>query len=142
MRLSMRWSDIQFDPPRKMLRQFAGLWLLFFGGMALWEILGRGRSGFGAILAVLAVTIGPLGLIRPEWVRFIYVGWMILAFPIGWTVSQIILAAMFFGLFTPIGLVFRLLGRDTLQRTHRPELESYWQPKPASTDLRRYFKQF
>ena len=138
----MQWSDIQFDPPRKMLRQFAGLWLLFFGAMALWEIVGRGRSGFGAILAVLAVTIGTLGLIRPEWVRFIYVGWMILAFPIGWTISQIILAAMFFGLFAPIGLIFRLLGRDALQRAHRPELESYWQPKNVSTDLRRYFKQF
>ena len=35
----MHWSDIQFDPPRKVLRQFAGLWLLFFGGLALWEIL-------------------------------------------------------------------------------------------------------
>jgi hypothetical protein len=138
----MQWSDIQFDPPRKMLRQFAGLWLLFFGAMALWEIVGRGRSGFGAILAVLAVTIGTLGLIRPEWVRFIYVGWMILAFPIGWTISQIILAAMFFGLFAPIGLIFRLLGRDALQRAHRPALESYWQPKNVSTDLRRYFKQF
>jgi hypothetical protein len=138
----MRWSDIQFDPPRKILRQFAGLWLVVFGGMALWEILGRGRIGVGAILAVLAITIGPLGLIRPEWVRFIYVGWMILAFPIGWTISQIILAAMFFGLFAPIGLMFRLLGRDALQRAHRPELESYWQPKANSTDLRRYFKQF
>ena len=28
----MRWSDIQFDPPRKVLRQFAGLCLVFFGG--------------------------------------------------------------------------------------------------------------
>jgi hypothetical protein len=138
----MQWSDIQFDPPRKMLRQFAGLWLLVFGGIALWEILGRGRIGVGAILAVLAITIGPLGLIRPGWVRFIYVGWMILAFPIGWTISQIILAAMFFGLFAPIGLTFRLLGRDVLQRAHRPRLESYWQPKANSTDLRRYFKQF
>jgi Saxitoxin biosynthesis operon protein SxtJ len=138
----MRWSDIQFDPPRKMLRQFSGLWLLFFGGLAFWEILGRGRPGLGTIFAVLAVTIGPLGLIRPEWVRFIYVGWMVLAFPIGWTISQIILAAMFFGLFAPISLVFRLLGRDTLRRARRPELHSYWEPKPGSTDLRRYFKQF
>jgi Saxitoxin biosynthesis operon protein SxtJ len=138
----MRWSDIEFDPPRKVLRQFAGIWLVFFGGLALWEILGQGRTGVGGILAVLAVTIGPLGLIRPDWMRFIYVGWMILAFPVGWTISQIILLAMFFGLFTPIGLVFRLLGRDMLQRTRRPELESYWEPKPASTDLRRYFKQF
>ena len=61
----MRWSDIQFDPPRKVLRQFAGLWLLFFGGLALWEILRRGRIGFGGILAVLAVTIGPTGVNSP-----------------------------------------------------------------------------
>ena len=40
---------------------------------------------------------------------------MVLAFPIGWTVSQVILAVMFYGLFTPIGLVFRLIGRDPLQ---------------------------
>jgi Saxitoxin biosynthesis operon protein SxtJ len=138
----MRWSDIQFDPPRKVLRQFAGLWLLFFGGWALWEILRHGRIGFGAILAILALTIGPLGLIRPSWVRFIYVGWMVLAFPIGWTMSQIILGAMFFGLFTPIGFVFRLLERDTLQRRHRLALDSYWKHKPTSADLRRYFKQF
>jgi Saxitoxin biosynthesis operon protein SxtJ len=138
----MRWSDIQFDPPRKVLRQFGGLCLLIFGGLALWEIFGRSRPGFGGVLAVLALSIGPIGLFRPQWIRYIYVGWMILAFPIGWTVSQIILLVMFFGLFTPIGLIFRLLGRDTLQRARQPELASYWKPKPRSTDLRRYFKQF
>jgi saxitoxin biosynthesis operon SxtJ-like protein len=138
----MRWSDIQFDPPRTTLRQFAGLWLVFFGGLALWEALVRGRPGLAAIFALLAVTIGPLGLTRPQWVRLIYVGWMVLALPIGWTISQIILAVMFFGLFAPIALVFRLLGRDPLHRTRRPDRESYWAPKPASADLRRYFKQF
>ena len=79
---------------------------------------------------------------RPEWVRFIYVGWMVLAFPIGWTVSQVMLAMMFFGLFTPIGLVFRLIGRDPLHRARPSGRESYWDPKPAPADLRRYFKQF
>jgi Saxitoxin biosynthesis operon protein SxtJ len=138
----MRWSDIQFDPPRKTLRQFAGLWLVSFGGMALWQGLVRERAGLASLLAVLALTIGPLGLARPDWMRRIYVGWMILAFPIGWTVSQVMLAVIFFGLFTPIGFLFRLLGRDPLHRTRRPELESYWAPKPTPTDLRRYFKQF
>ena len=88
------------------------------------------------------MIVGSLGLTRPEWVRFIYVGWMILAFPIGWTVSQVMLAVMFFGLFTPFGLVFRLIGRDPLQRTRRSNRESYWEPKPTPTDLKRYFKQF
>ena len=49
---------------------------------------------------------------------------------------------MFFGLFTPIGLVFRLIGRDPLQRARRAGVESYWAPKPAPADVRSYFKQF
>jgi hypothetical protein len=90
----------------------------------------------------IAVTIGPLGLVRPDWMRWVYVGWMVLAFPIGWTVSQVMLTVMFFGLFTPIGLIFRLIGRDPLHRARSAERNSYWSPKPAPADLRRYFKQF
>jgi hypothetical protein len=138
----MHWSDIPFDPPRTTLRQFAGLWLVFFGGMALWQALVRGHPGLASILALLALTIGPLGLTRPEWMRWIYVGWMILAFPIGWTISQVMLAVMFYGLFVPIGVMFRLFGRDPLHRARRPELKSYWTPKAAPADLHRYFKQF
>ena len=138
----MRWSDIPFDPPRTTLRQFAWLWLAFFGGMAFWQALVKAHTVLGLSLAALALTVGVMGLTRPEWVRFIYVGWMVLAFPIGWTVSQVMLALMFFGLFTPFGLVFRLIGRDPLQRTRPSRRESYWEPKPAPADLKRYFKQF
>jgi hypothetical protein len=138
----MQWSDIQFDPPRKTLRQFAGLWLAFFGGIALWHGLARGRTALGVGLGLLALVGGLLGFTRPEWMRFIYVGWMVLAFPIGWTISQLMVAVMFFGLFAPIGLLFRFLGRDPLQRTRQPKLQSYWAPKPPPADLRRYFKQF
>ena len=66
------------------------------------------------------MTLGPLGLIWPRLLRPIYVAWMVLAFPIGWTISQLILAVMFYGLFTPIGLVFRLIGRDPLLRARLP----------------------
>ena len=138
----MQWTDIPFDPPRKTLRQFAALCLVIFGSMALWEALVRGHSRVAAILAFLALAVGPLGLARPEWIRWFFVGWMVLAFPIGWTVSQVLLAVLFFGLFTPIGLVFKLFGRDPLERTRRPDRKTYWTPKPAPADLRRYFKQF
>ena len=138
----MQWSDIPFDPSRKTLRQFAGLWLVFFGGMALWQTLVKGHPTFGLSIAGLALAVGLAGLARPNWVRFIYVGWMILAFPIGWTISQVMLLVMFYGLFTPVGLLFRLIGRDPLQRVRSSGRESYWAPKPAPADLRRYFKQF
>jgi hypothetical protein len=138
----MQWSDIPWEPSRKTLRQFAGLWIVFFGGFALWQGLMRGHPTAAAVLAVLAVTVGPVGLVRPEWLRPIYVSWMVLAFPIGWTVSQVILGVMFYGLFTPIALVFRLIGRDPLHRRRRPGQETYWAPKVAPSTPLRYFQQF
>lgn len=138
----MRWSDIQFDPRRTMLRQFAGLWIAFFGGLAAWQAMVRHDPTLSTILGVVALTVGPIGLVRPDWMRPIYVSWMVLAFPIGWTVSLAIMAVLFYGVFTPIGLVFRLIGRDPLHRTRRPGLETYWTAKPIPADLRRYFQQF
>ena len=138
----MQWSDVQFNPSEKTLRQFAGLWLVCFGALALWEAAVRHRSNAALVLGVLALTAGPAGLVRPSLLRPVYVAWMVLAFPIGWTVSQLILAAIFFGLFTPIGLLFRVIGRDSLQRLRAPELESFWSVKPVPADHRRYFKQF
>jgi Saxitoxin biosynthesis operon protein SxtJ len=137
----MQWSDIPFQPDRKTLRQFAGLWLVCFGGMALWQALVRGRPSLGLSIGALALVVGVAGLTRPEWVRLIYVGWMVLAFPIGWTVSQAMVLLMYVGLFVPIGLIFRLIGRDPLRRTRRPGSESYWTPKPAPADVKSYFKQ-
>ena len=138
----MQWSDISFDPARKTLRQFAGLCLVVFGAMALWEAFGRGHTRVASIFALLALTIGPLGLVRPEWIRWIYVGWMVLALPVGWTVSQMVLALLFYALFTPIGIIFKLLGRDPLHRARQLEVASYWSPKETPADLQRYFKQF
>ncbi len=138
----MRWSDLPLDPNGKTLRQFAGIWLVFFGGLALLEAFGRGRTNLGISIGALALVVGVAGLIRPGWVRLIYVGWMVLAFPIGWTISQLMLVVMYFGIFTPIALIFRLAGRDPLRRARRPGVESYWTPKPAPADLRSYLNQF
>jgi hypothetical protein len=137
----MQWSDIDFRPPTRTLRQFAVLWLVFFGGLALWEIAWRGHVVAGALLGLLAVTVGPLGWLRPQWLRPVYVGWMVLAFPIGWIVSRVVLAALFYLLFVPLGLAFRLAGRDPLQRRRR-SVETYWAEKPTVRDVRRYFQQF
>lgn len=138
----MQWSDVPFQPDRKTLRQFAGLWLIVFGGMALWKALVVGQTTLGLSLGALALVVGVAGLTRPEWMRPIYVGWMVLAFPIGWTVSQVMLLLMYWGLFVPIGLIFRLIGRDALHRARRTGVESYWVPKPAPADVKNYIKQF
>ena len=66
----------------------------------------------------------------------------LITFPIGWLVSQALLAIVYFGLFTPVAVVFRLVGRDVLGRKRQSEKTTYWQPYPPVTDLLRYFQQF
>jgi hypothetical protein len=52
------------------------------------------------------------------------------------------LACLFYGMFTPVAVAFKLIGRDVLCRWHRPATESYWSPKSMSADPRRYFRPF
>jgi hypothetical protein len=67
---------------------------------------------------------------------------MVLAFPIGWAVSLLTLGLVYYGLFTPLGLAFRLVGRDALGLRPRPGATTHWAPRPAVADVRRYFRQF
>ena len=67
----MQWSDIQRDPDRRTLRQFALIWIVFFACLAVYQQTVRDRPLAAAILAVLAVTVGPVGLLWPRAVRHI-----------------------------------------------------------------------
>jgi hypothetical protein len=137
----MQWSDVTKAPTLKMLRQFAGLSLVVFGGLAAWR-LWHGQAGLWTyVLAIAAVLVGVTGLIAPALIRPVYTGWMIVAFPIGWTVSKIALGLMFFLVFMPVGLVFRMTGRDAL-RLKRTRDGSYWLAKPASRSGDEYLRQF
>jgi hypothetical protein len=136
----VQWSDAIAKPKPKVLRQFAGLWIVFFSLMAAGRVW-RGHADVAAAgLAALAVIVGVLGLVRPEAVRFIYTGWMVAAFPIGWTVSQVMLVVLFFVVFTPVALVFKMMGRDPL-RLRRPAVSSYWTVKPRAARAEEYFRQ-
>jgi hypothetical protein len=137
----MRFSEIDRNPSPRTLRQFAALWIVFFGGMAAWKTIASGFSAAGGVLAALAVAGGAIGLMTPAALRPIFVAWMMLVFPIGWVVSHLLLAVAYFGLFLPIGLWFRLIGRDPL-RLRRPDRESYWTEKPQVDEATRYYDQY
>ena len=129
-------------PDERTLRQFAGLCLLFFGSLAAWHGLYRGQAWLGTVLAILAIGLGLPGLARPLLLRWLFVGWMRLTYPVSWLVSHLLLAAMFYGLFTPLGLFFRLIRRDPLKLRMQPRQPSYWEPKPSAAGVSSYFRQF
>jgi RsiW-degrading membrane proteinase PrsW (M82 family) len=131
-----------FHPTDRMLRQFAALWILFFLAIAARQEFQHHHHMAAVVLAALAVTVGPLGLAWPRGIRPIFIGWMGLAYPIGWTVSRIVLGIIFYGLFTPVAWIFRLIGRDELVLKAQPNAVTYWHSKPGAADKAQYMRQF
>ena len=138
----MQWSDVIAPPPPKVLRQFAGLFLVIFLGLAAWRMWNGRADGWAVAMATAAVAVGLVGLARPTAIRYVYTVWMIVAFPIGWTISHLVLGVMFYALFTPLALLFRLVGRDELRLRRDPSRATYWAPKPGAASARDYFRQF
>src|SRR5207245_1618124 len=59
-RESLRETASRQSP--RQLRQFAGMWIVFFSAFACWQGFWHGHRGLSLLLAALAATVGPLGL--------------------------------------------------------------------------------
>jgi len=137
----MAMVEINWNPTRGELRQFGLLCLAIFGAMAAYGYFSGGSPLAMRILAAAAAVGGTLGLVAPQVLRPIFVGWMIAAFPIGWTISHLLLGIIFFGVLTPIGLLLRVLGHDPMYRSFDRSAETYWNPHEQA-EVKRYFHQF
>lgn len=144
----MSLIDIDWNPSPTKLRQFALIWFSGFGVVALvlawkWGCFSGSRQWEIPVLILLvAASVGLMGLLFPPAVRPVYKLWMGLAFPIGWILSHAVLAIIYFGIFTLVGLVFRVIGRDPLDRLGHRQRESYWVNCSDKHSTKRYFQQF
>ena len=89
-------------------------------------------------------VIGLIGLAVPPVVKPVYLLLTVVSWPIGYVVSHVVLAVFYYVIITGTGLIFRLVGRDPLQRRFDPAASSYWQSKtlPDAQNRERYFRQF
>jgi hypothetical protein len=142
-------SMIQIDwhPDRKKLRQFSVVFLLGMvavgSALGLWRGAFEGESSWAVpvLLWALGLVVGLSGLVSPTLARPVYLAWMGLAFPIGWLTSHLFLGVVYLGLFTPLALLFRIIGRDPLQLRKR-RASTYWIDRRDRPSSRRYFQQF
>ncbi len=88
----------------------------------------------GGVLTLVYLSIPPLR-------RTIFLGWMYAVFPIGWTVSHVVLGLVFYGLLLPIGWIVRVSGHDPLNRRSTAR-NSYWVERETGVPADRYFRQF
>ena len=94
---------------------------LFFDEVLLWAI-------------VCSATFLTLALIAPDLLMPLNRLWGLFAGRIHRVVNFLLLAAFFYLLVLPFGLVMRLFGRDAMHRTPVPETASYWRPVTRHTD--------
>ncbi len=146
-----RMIEINLSPDERTLRQFGWIALAAFAllaGLAWYERLifalglGEMRSAVAGTLASLGLLAGLAALLYPRANRPLYIVLTLAAVPIGFVLSYVILGALFYLLIVPVGLLFRLVGRDPLRRRFEAQVESYWVDARPERARESYFRQF
>jgi hypothetical protein len=137
----MALLDINWNPTCRELRQFALIWLGFFALIGIYCLWGKDSLRAAAVFWAIAAA-GSLGILWPTLLRPVYLVWMTLALPIGWTVSHLLLMVVYYLVLTPIGLLMRLFQYDPMRRQFDRQAKSYWTPHDADADKAAYFRQF
>ncbi|MBK8252255.1 MAG: hypothetical protein IPK82_06250 [Polyangiaceae bacterium] len=135
-------AELNTKPSASDLRQFG---LIFLAGTAIlglvfWFVFDhnydRAKYFFIAGGAVMVLSlIPPIG-------RYLYIVWMGLGLTMGLVTSPIIMFLLFVVLIVPVGIIFKVTGRDLMKRQLDDKAESYWEEYPKHEDPTRYVKQF
>lgn len=131
---------INRNPSRRQLASFAVAWLAFLGlwGSALWL---RGHRPAAEILWAAAGVVPLAGAVSARFLRHVFVGLSYATYPVGFVVSQVVLAIAYFLVLFPIGLAMRMFGHDPLARRFDPEAKSYWTAREGTRPVESYFDQ-
>jgi hypothetical protein len=93
------------------------------------------------ILAAAAVLVGIAGLVSPRALRPLHLAWMGLTWPIALAATNLLVAAAFYLVLTPVGIAMRLGGRDALRLRRTPGGPA-WIPREGAREPRRYLRQY
>jgi Saxitoxin biosynthesis operon protein SxtJ len=144
--------EVQWTPDRKQLRGFGlicvivcvalGLYVRFTHAVVWVDVEPDTASTLSVVFWVVAALCGVLATAAPTMLRPLYLVLTVIGLPVGFVVGHVVMALVFFGMFTPIALVFRLMGRDALERKLDRSAASYWAPRRPPAGPARYFRQF
>jgi len=137
----MSLVTVNRHPSRRQLNQFGFIWL---GFMALFGVVAWFKFSAPSVAVVLwvsAVLIPVVGWVVPAFMRLVFVGMSFAAWPIGFVVSHVVLAMVYYLVVTPIGLVMRMVGYDPMTRGSSGS-ETRWVPRSGNRQAESYFRQF
>ena len=122
-------------------RSFGIVFTLVFSAMGVWVVSGGQSKGwlfFVSAALFLVVTIA-----RPSILGPLNRAWAKLGLLLGQVFNPILLGVVFFLVVTPMAVIRRLLGKDSLHLKSKSNLESYWIDRsPAGPKFGSMTKQF
>jgi len=132
---------INKNPKIRDLEQFGIIWLPALVLLLVWLITSRLDSPFWTfLLAIVAGLSMLLAALQPLLLKPVFVGLQYLTWPVGFVVSHLLLAIIFYVLMTPLGWMLRLFGYDPMRR--RMPIGTMWQPRLPVIEQASYFRQF
>ena len=112
-----------------------GLIAIFLGGILFFQdfqLIGFSSLSVGFLLSLVAAT-------KAELLSPLNHTWMKLGELLGQVVSPIVLSFIFFSIFVPVSLFFKLIGRDELKLRRVPST-SYWVEKKERAHAPKSFR--
>ena len=79
----------------------------------------RGRVGRAEVVGGVGAVLLVFGLVHPPFLKYPSAVWWRFSRVLGYVNARVLLSLIFFLILTPIGLLWRLTGKDPLARTHR-----------------------
>ena len=123
----MNTSEVELPTNRKFGFFFTAVFALAGG-----YFLNENSVVVAYIFLVLTAAFFLVTMIKADFLLPLNKLWMHFGLLLGKVVSPIVLGVIFFGLFTPIALVMRIVGRDEL-RLKVKKLPSFWKPREENT---------
>ena len=121
--------------PRSFGLTFAAVFALY----GSWPLVRNGEARVWALVA--AVAIGLIALAAPVWLKYPSRVWQRIGLALHYVINPIVMAALFFVVITPFGLVKRRLDPNWSARFRTdPNATSYWITRPStSSSMRQQF---
>lgn len=148
----MALIQVNWKPDVRQLRNFGLAGCIVFSVLGLSVLLSGSLLGFTIApqtvpkLAIALVATGVLFLtasaLFPALLRPVYLVLTCITLPIGLVLSPIIMAFLYFGVVTPLGLIMRATGWDPMLRKLEPDAPSYWIKRETNRTPASYFRQY
>lgn len=109
---------------KKDLKVFSLIWAFIFLVIALAPLVNNEDVKVWSLsVSILFILIS---LLKPSILTGFYFIWVKIGEFIGGIISKIIMFILYFGLFTPISFILKLIGKDLLNKKVDKDVHTYW----------------